>query len=482
MQPPASAGRRPAREPDAEGEAPARPTGSEHTAGAGPRRPAAGGPRVVLLYVCGAFGGLLSGYDMGIVAGAQLFITRELHLSSWMQGAFVSSLMIGAIVGCLGAGAVTERWGRRPVLLTTGVVFAAGALGMALAAGPWWLIGFRTVTGVAVGVASAVIPSYLSELAPTRIRGRVSTMNQMMIAVGIFLSYLLAFALSDAGAWRWMLGLAVVPAACLFLGMWFQPETPRWLATHGRTDEAREVLGRLHGPDEAEAELAEIHRAARRHQAGARELWRDRRVRRALLVALAMAVIQQVIGSNTIVFYAPTILKAAGFGDSAALLNSVGLGALSIVVTFVTGRLVDRVGRKPLLLIGLVMMFLSMATLGTVFHFRLLHDAPGQVAAVLALALFKAAYSLSWAPLLWVMLPELFPLRVRSVGVGAGSAANWAANFLVSLLFPVLLAAGTGSVFALFAGIGVLAFLFTVVFVKETTGRSLEELELSGAA
>lgn len=438
-------------------------------------------PRAVLLYICGAFGGLLSGYDMGIVAGAQLFITRELHLSSWMQGAFVSSLMIGAIAGCFGAGPATDRWGRRPVLLGTAVVFAAGALGMALATGPWWLIAFRTATGVAVGVASSTIPSYLSELAPTRIRGRVSSMNQMMIAVGIFSSYLVSFALSDAAAWRWMLGLAVLPAMLLFLGMWFQPETPRWLYTHGRTEEARAVLARLHPPEDVATELAEIDQAARQHTAGARDLWKDRRVRRMLFIALAMAVIQQVIGSNTIVFYAPTILKAAGFGDSAALLNSVGLGVLSIVVTFVAGRLVDRVGRKPLLLTGLVMMVLSMATLSAVFHFGLLDETVGQVLAVLCLALFKAAYSLSWAPLLWVMLPELFPLRVRSVGVGAASGANWAANFLVSLLFPVLLAAGAGTVFGIFAATGMLAFLFTVVFIKETAGRSLEDLELRDA-
>ena len=454
-------------------------TGTPGASGASGAPRGGGGGRSALLYLCGAFGGLLSGYDMGIVAGAQLFITRDLHLSSWMQGAFVSALMVGAVAGCFAAGPVTERWGRRPVLLSTAVVFAAGALGMGLAAGPWMLIAFRAITGVAVGVASSVVPSYLAELAPTRIRGRISSLNQMMIAVGIFVSYLTSYALSGSGAWRIMLGLALVPAALLFLGMWFQPETPRWLATHGRSDEARRVLLLLRTPEEAEAELRDIGRAAERHRAGARDLWRDGRVRRILVIALAMAVIQQVIGSNTIVFYAPTILKAAGFADSAALLNSVGLGVLSIVVTFVTGRIVDRVGRKPLLLIGLVMMVLSMATLGTVFRFGLLDRAPGQVAAVLALALFKAAYSLSWAPLLWIMLPELFPLRLRGVGVSAGSGANWAANFLVSLLFPVLLAAGSGAVFGIFAVIGVLAFVFTVVFVKETAGRSLEELELA---
>ncbi|MGY1440026.1 sugar porter family MFS transporter [Streptomyces reniochalinae] len=436
--------------------------------------------RTFLLYLCGAFGGLLSGYDMGIVAGAQLFLTRDLGLSSWMQGAFVSSLMIGAIAGCFGAGPATDRWGRRPVMLATAVLFGAGALGMALATGPWTLIAFRVATGVGVGAASAVIPSYLSELAPTRIRGRVSTLNQMMIAIGIFVSYLTSYALSGAGAWRWMLGLAVVPAVVLFVGMWPQPETPRWLVTKGREDEARTVLLRLHKPAEAEAALRDIHAAAQteRHSRGrVRELFATRQVRRGLGIAVAMAVIQQVIGSNTIVFYAPTILKAAGFEDSAALLNSVGLGILSICTTFVTGRLVDRVGRKPLLLTGLVLMVISMSTLCAVFSLGLLDQTAGKVAAVASLAVFKVAYSLSWAPLLWVMLPELFPLRVRSVGVSVGSGTNWAANFAVSLVFPTLLAAGAGAAFALFSGVCVLAFAFTAVYIRETAGRSLEALE-----
>lgn len=436
--------------------------------------------RTVLLYLCGAFGGLLSGYDMGIVAGAQLFLSRDLGLNPWMQGAFVSSLMIGAVLGCFGAGPATDRWGRRPVMLVTAVVFGAGALGMAAADGAWTLIAFRAATGVAVGVSSSVIPSYLSELAPTHIRGRVSTLNQMMIAVGIFSSYLISYLLSDSGAWRWMLGLAVVPAAVLFAGMWTQPETPRWLTAHGREAEARAVLLRLHSPDEAEAELRAIRdavHAGREQQGRMRELFTGKLARRGLGIGVAMAVIQQVIGSNTIVFYAPTILKAAGFGDSAALLNSVGLGMLSICTTFVTGRLVDRVGRKPLLLTGLVLMVISMCTLCAVFSLGLLDHGAGQTAAVASLALFKVAYSLSWAPLLWVMLPELFPLRVRSVGVSIGSGTNWAANFGVSLVFPVLLAAGAGTAFALFAGICVLSFVFTTVFIRETAGRSLEALE-----
>lgn len=355
--------------------------------------------RAFLLYFCGAFGGILSGYDMGVVAGAQLYIDRELHLSSWTQGAFVSALMIGAVVGCLTAGTLTDRVGRRPVLLGAAIIFSVGALGMALAPNAIVLIAFRVVAGVGVGTASVVVPTYLSELAPTRIRGRIASLNQLMIAVGIFVSYLVDYALAPAAAWRWMVGLALVPTVLLFLGMWFQPETPRWLATHNRLAAARRVLEMLRERDEIEPELANIKRAGARTGLGPRALWATPGVRRALLIGLALAVFQQVIGINTIVYYAPTILKSAGFGDSTALLNSVGLGALSIIMTVVASRVVDRVGRKPLLLIGLCAMALSMVVLGGVFSLHLLHHILGQVMAVACLALFKAAFSLSWGPL-----------------------------------------------------------------------------------
>ncbi|MEJ2187013.1 MAG: MFS transporter, partial [Gemmatimonadota bacterium] len=285
-----------------------------------------------------------------------------------------------------------------------------------------------------------------------------------------------------AGAWRVMLGLAAVPSLLMLAGMWFQDESPRWLVVHGRDDEARRVLARIHTPDAVDREIAEMHRAEQADRMSLGELLRARWLRRNLVFAAVLAVFQQLIGINTIVYYAPTILKAAGFGNSAAIFNSVGLGMLSIIMTVVAARVVDRVGRKPLLLWGLVGMVASMAVLGIVFFSAALDTIAGKAIAVACLAIFKGAFSLSWGPMLGVVLPELLPLRARGTVMGGAIFLNWSTNFVVSLLFPVLLVAGAGAVFEIFAGAGILAFILTAWLFRETTGRSLEELELAQRA
>ncbi len=433
-------------------------------------------------YVFGALGGMLFGYDTGIVAGAILFIRQDLNLTPLAEGLVVSSLLLGALVGAAASGYLSDRLGRRRLLLLAGAVFAIGALGAAFSPTANVLMGFRLLLGLAVGVASVMVPLYLAEMAPTRIRGALTSLNQLMIAVGIFIAYLTAFLLSGAGAWRVMLGLAAIPSLLMLAGMWFQDESPRWLVVHGRDDEARRVLARIHPPDEVERELAEMHQAEQADRMSLGELLRARWLRRNLVFAVVLAVFQQLIGINTIVYYAPTILKAAGFGNSAAIFNSVGLGMLSIIMTVVAARVVDRVGRKPLLLWGLVGMVASMAVLGVVFFSAALDHTGGKVIAVVCLAIFKAAFSLSWGPMLGVVLPELLPLRARGTVMGGAIFLNWGTNFLVSLLFPVLLVAGAGAVFEIFAAAGVLAFFLTAWLFRETTGRSLEELELAQRA
>lgn len=444
-----------------------------------PRTAAAGS-----VFFFGSFGGILAGYDQGIAAGALLFVKRELGLSPWLQGLVVSSLMLGAIAGSLVAGGLAERWGRRRVLQVAAVVFGIAALGMAAAPAVEVLVAARVLGGLAVGLASVVVPMYLSELAPTRNRGGIATLNQLMIATGIFLAYLTSFLLAPWSAWRWMLGIALVPAVLLLFGVSRSPETPRWLVAHGRVDEARRVLRSHLDPDEAERVLADVPRTLRDRgeKAGTWRVLRTRALRRPLLIAIGLAALQQLIGINTIVYYAPTILRAAGFSDSVSLLNSVGLGALSILATLVTVRVVDRFGRRNLLLLGGVVMMLSMTVLAGLFGLSLLDSTAGSAGALLCLAVFKIAYSLSWGPLMWVLLPEQFPLRARSVGVGAGSFVNWTANLVVSQFFPVLLVFGAAAVFGIFAGFAVLALVFTLLFVRETTNRSLEELELTGGA
>jgi sugar porter (SP) family MFS transporter len=436
-------------------------------------------PRRFSTYVIGALGGLLFGYDTGIIAGAILFIRDEFRLSTGEQGLVVSSLVLGALAGAVITGYLSDRFGRRRLLLLAGAVYAGGAVGAAAAPSIAVLIGFRWVLGLAVGVSSVVVPLYLAEMAPTSARGALASLNQLMIAIGIFVSYLVTYALSSGGNWRLMLGLAGVPAAIMLVGLWFQDESPRWLVVHGRAAEARAVLARTRDSDDVQREIAEIHRANEaRSTCGILDLLRTPWLRRGMLLAAMLAIFQQLVGINTIVYYAPTILSAAGFGKSAAILNSVGLGFLSIITTVIAAGIVDRVGRRPLMLGGLVAMVASMAIIGSVFFGSALHATDGRIIAVTCLAVFKIAFSLSWGPLVWVMLPELLPLQVRGTAMGGAVFLNWAANFLVSLLFPILLAAGAGTAFELFAAFGVMAFLLTAKWLPETTGRSLESLEL----
>lgn len=435
-------------------------------------------PRRFWTYLIGALGGLLFGYDTGIIAGAILFIRATFGLNPLEQGLVVSSLIFGALAGAVAAGYLSDRFGRRRLLLLAGGVYAGGALGAALAPSVAVLISFRLLLGLAVGVSSVLVPLYLAELAPTAVRGALTSLNQLMIAIGIFVSYLVTFLFSGDGDWRAMLGLATIPAAFMLVGLWFQDESPRWLVTRGRMEEARGVLMRTHGADEVEAGIAEMLRASRMNsRVGIFHLLRARWLCRGMLLGAMLAVFQQLVGINTIVYYAPTILNAAGFGKSAAILNSVGLASLSILATVVAAGVVDRVGRRPLMLGGLVGMVVSMAMIGVVFFSSGLHTVDGKIIAVTCLAIFKIAFSMSWGPLMWVMLPELLPLHVRGTAMGGAVFLNWATNFLVSLLFPVLLAAGAGTVFELFAGFGLIAFILTAKWLPETSGRSLEKLE-----
>jgi sugar porter (SP) family MFS transporter len=431
-------------------------------------------------YFFGALGGLLFGYDLGVVAGALLFIKPEMGLSAWEVGLVTSSLLVGGMVAALGCGQFTDRYGRRATVLLSAVLFGVGAIGAAVAPNVEVVIGFRFVMGLAVGAASVTVPIYLSEIAPARARGRLSGLNQLMISTGILVAYLVNLALSPAEAWRWMFGLGAVPAVLLLVGAYFQPESPRWLVKKGRTDEARAVLSSSRDAAETEAELAEIVRIneAERTSAGFAEVLRDPRLRRILLVGVGLAFLQQIIGINTIIYYAPTILKTIGFTDSAAILANAGLGVLTVIVTVIMLLwVVDRIGRRRPLIYGAVGLAAAMALLGALFYSTGLTGGAAGWVAIAALAFFKVCFSLSWGGLVWIMLGEIFPLRARGTAMGMATFMNWLGNFLVGLLFPVLLGAGTGLVFFVFAVLCVVTFVFALLKVPETKQRSLEDIE-----
>ncbi len=423
---------------------------------------------------------MLFGYDTGVISGAILFIGEDLNTNAFLDGLIVSSLLLGAMAGAGTAGPLSDRLGRRNLILMAAITFSIGAIGAALAPSVAVLVVFRIVLGLAVGAAALIVPLYLSEIAPTEIRGAISSLNQLMIVVGILVAYIVNALLASSGAWRLMLGLAVIPSVVLLIGMYFMPETPRWLVSRDRDEEARDVLRRTRDDEAAERELREIKEVESDEEGGLSEL-RSSWVRPALIVAIGLAVFQQIIGINTIIYYAPTTLTNVGYSAASAIYANVGIGVLNVLMTLLAIRLIDRVGRKPLLLGGLVGMVLTLTVLG--LSSLLLPQPtnpsdPGAIITLVCLAVFIASFAATWGPTVWVMLPEVLPLKIRGSAMGAAIFLHWGANFIVSQTFPLLLATiGAGVTFLGYALIGVAAFFFVRSLVTETKGRSLEQIE-----
>ena len=434
-----------------------------------------------LIYFFGALGGMLFGYDTGVISGAILFINNDFALTPFLKGLVVASILIGAALGAAVAGPLSDRLGRRNLILIAAVTFTVGAIGAALSPSAGVLIFFRFVIGLAVGAAALTVPLYLSEVAPTEIRGAISSLNQLMITVGILVAYIVDAILASSGAWRWMLGLAAIPAIVLLVGMYFMPETPRWLMSRNREDEARDVLLRSRTEEETEEEIQDIKEVEREEEEGGLKELAASWVRPALIVAIGLAAFQQFVGVNTIIYYAPTTFTKVGFTPVQAIYGEAIIGVINVVMTLVAIWLIDRLGRKPLLLIGLVGMVLSLAVLGF-SHFFLPQPSdltdPEAIITFVCTATYIISFAATWGPVVWVMLPEVLPLRIRGTAMGAAVFANWVSNFIVSQTFPMLLSAwGPGITFLAYAGMGVLAFLFVYTLVTETKGRSLEQIE-----
>jgi MFS transporter, SP family, sugar:H+ symporter len=432
------------------------------------------------LYFFGALGGLLFGYDTGVISGAILFISEEFDPTPFLEGSVVAGLLLGAMLGAAVAGRLADRLGRRVLLMGAGVLFTFGALGAALAQTIWVLIAFRFVIGIGVGSAALIVPLYLSELAPAKVRGAITGLNQLMIVTGILVAYVVDAAFASSGEWRWMLGLAAIPSLVLIAGLIPMPETPRWLVMHGKEDRAREVLRAARATEEeADAELREMSEIDE-EEGGLRKLaepW----IRPALIVAIGLAMFQQLIGINTIIYFAPTTLTGVGYGADAAIYANIVIGVLNLAATLVAIRLIDRVGRKPLLITGLVGVIASLTVLGISLEALPTPDEPGDAAAVITLiclGTYIVAFAATWGPVVWVMLPEVLPLSVRGTAMGVAVFLHWGANFAVSQTFPVLTDAfDPGPVFLGYAVIAVLALVFVTTLVPETKGKSLEKIE-----
>jgi len=431
---------------------------------------------VLRLAIIAALGGFLFGYDTGVISGALLFVTKDLGASKFDQQAFVGALLIGAVIGAVLSGYSADALSRRRTKIIAGAIYVVAALGSALAQTSWELIIARLVLGIAVGTASFVAPMYISELAPKKIRGGVTTFNQLMVVSGIMVAYIANWALKDsANNWRWMLGLGALPGLVLAIGMFFQPYSPRWLVEKGREDEALDVLKRARdSEDEAKEELGEIKEAAK-DERGVRDIWKPD-VRPLVVVGLVLAFAQQLIGVNTVIYYAPTILKFTGVGSGSAITQALSVGITNLVFTIVAVLILDKVGRRPLLTIGTIGCIVSLVVLGVFFASSSLQNSASWIALV-CLIVYIASFAIGLGPVFWLMIAEIFPLSVRSPAMSISTVGNWASNFLVSSFFLTLTSAITKQgTFWLYAGFGVLALIFFYARVPETKDRSLEEI------
>ncbi|MDI9279244.1 sugar porter family MFS transporter [Pantoea sp. EABMAA-21] len=447
-------------------------------------------PFVKVIAMIATLGGLLFGYDTGVISGALLFMGNDLHLTPFTTGLVTSSLLFGAAFGALASGHFAAAAGRRKIILVLAVIFAIGAIGTALAPDVEWMIFFRLVLGVAVGGASATVPVYIAEMAPANKRGQLVTMQELMIVSGQMLAYI-----SNAGfnavwggdtTWRWMLAVATVPAVLLWFGMLFMPDSPRWYAMKGRLAEARQVLERTRAKQDVEWELTEIEETLAEEQHETRPRLRELRqpwLFKLFLIGVGIAVIQQLTGVNTIMYYAPTMLKAVGMSDSAALIATIANGVISVLMTFVGIWLLGRIGRRTMTMLGQFGCTACLVFIGAVSYFmpETVNGQPDVLRSyivLLGMLMFLSFQQGALSPVTWLLLSEIFPTRLRGIFMGGAVFAMWIANFLISLMFPILLASvGLSGAFFIFALIGIGGAIFVVRFVPETRNRSLEQIE-----
>ncbi|QKW24859.1 sugar porter family MFS transporter [Streptomyces seoulensis] len=445
--------------------------------------PAAGKRKILRWAATIAIGGFLFGYDTGVVSGALLFITRDFGLTAAQQGSIVSVLLIGAMAGALAAGRVADRLGRRRTLALEGVVFVIGTLIAISAGGYGMLLAGRVVLGLAVGGASATVPVYLSEIAPAEIRGRILSANQLMITVGILVSYLIDLAFSATGDWRAMFAVGLIPGAALTLGaLLLVPESPVWLIRNHRTGEVRDLLVSVAGEQRADQLIARFRhrREERRRAEGSGEPvlrgWRALTapaVRPALIVGVTLAVIQQFGGINTIIYYAPTIIQNTGLTASNSIFYSVFIGLINLAMTLVSIRCVDRLGRRKLMIGSLLGMLVTLTLLGLSFVATL-----PSVLSLVFMILYIAAYAAGVGPVFWVLVGEVFPPSERAVGSSASTTVNWLSNFVVSQAFlPLAGVLGQGQTFWLFGVVCLLGLGFVARFVPETKDRDYDSVD-----
>lgn len=432
-----------------------------------------------IIAIVASLGGLLSGYDTGVISGALLFINETWVLPDTLQGFLVSSVLIGAVIGAATNGILADIFGRKKIIMATAVIFILGSILCAFAPNVYVLILSRIFVGFAVGIVNFVVPLYLSEVSPKNLRGTLVSLYQWAITAGILFSYFINAVFAQAVYnWRWMLFAGVVPELVLFIGMCFMSDTPRWLVSKNRDDEAKKVFSKIEPDIEPEKEIAEIKETLvdnRQEKTFRLKKW----MIMPFVVGIGIMFAQICTGINTIIYYAPTIFKTAGFDSNlTAIYATTGIGVVNFIMTIVAVFFTDRIGRKPLLYFGLTGVMLSLFALGTSFAFAGVLGSSLKWVAVGSLVTYIICFAMSLGPIGWILVSEVFPLRIRGIAMSVCTVSNFAFNFFVVGSFPVLLhRIGGAWTFWIFGIVSILCIIFVYFFVPETKGISLEEIE-----
>ncbi|MCR3754825.1 MAG: galactose:H(+) symporter [Candidatus Westeberhardia cardiocondylae] len=432
-------------------------------------------------FVCfmAALAGLLFGLDIGVIAGALPFLSIDLQITDYQKEWVVSSMMFGAAIGAFFSGWISAKFGRKFSLLVGSILFVIGSLWSAFSLNVESLVIARILLGLAVGITSYTAPLYLSEIAPEKIRGSMISMYQLMITIGILVAYLSDTAFSYYGSWRWMLGIITIPAILLFIGVLFLPGSPRWLAFHGKYQEAKKVLNMLRdSTEQVRKELNEIQDSLKIKQSGWKLFKNNNNFRRVVFLGILLQIMQQFTGMNVIMYYAPKIFDLAGFNDTVSQMwGTVCVGLVNVLATFIAIGLVDRWGRKPTLKLGFLVMSVGMIILGILLFFGI-NDNFQKYFSIIMLMIFIIGFAMSAGPLVWVLCSEIQPLKGRDFGITVSTATNWLANMIVGATFLTMLEIfGSSNTFLFYGLLNFTFIIITAVFVPETKNISLESIE-----
>lgn len=440
-------------------------------------------PYIILITSVAAFGGFLFGYDTAVIAGAIGYLQVKFNLSPLMVGWAASSAIWGCVLGAMSAGYLSDRYGRKAVLIATAVLFALPAYGSAVVNDLSSFIVMRLLGGIGVGAASMLCPMYISEIAPSHIRGRLVTLYQLAIVLGINVIYIVNLKISQSGdeawniesGWRYMLGSEVIPAAVFFVLLFFVPESPRWLAAQSRDESARQILEKINGEEGAQKIFREIADSLRDETGSLKDLT-EKKLRKPMLIGIVLALFSQITGINAVIYYAPEIFKSIGFGAESAFTQTIIIGLVNMLFTLVAIWLIDKAGRRSLLIWGIAGMIACLFATGICFYFHF-DNGPWLLIFILG---YIASFAVSLGPIPWVLMSEIFPTRIRGIAMSLATLVLWLGVVAITQLTPYFLKTFGGAVtFWIFMVNAILIWIFTLKNIPETKNRTLEEIERS---